>query len=36
MIYDSNQHPDEFAYSDSVSDDLCIQPSAYVSPFHVL
>lgn len=29
MIYDSNQRPDEFAYSDSVSDGLCIQPSAY-------
>lgn len=32
MIYDSNQRPDEFSYSDSVSDDTCIQPSAYVAP----
>lgn len=30
MIYDENQKPDTFTYSDSVDDTSCLQPSTYV------
>lgn len=32
MIYDSNQRPDVFSYSDRIDDDLCLQPSSFVHP----
>ena len=38
MIYDENQKPDTFTYSDSVDDASCLQPSTYVGfvIFHMI
>ena len=31
MVYNEKQRPDEFTYSDSLDDAVCLQPSTFVS-----